>query len=357
MAKKITPDQVIEKNLWQNTIDSTKLLIEVVDKLDVSLKKVATDSKAALKGNSTQDFAGLKGADEEVKKVNKAFEDKIKLDKQRLVLQNQLEKARLSELKLQKDREKAFDRADKKEKDAIKKQSALESKIAKQKERTAKEDLDTRVRREKAFDKFEKKKQQAADREKKTAETLAKIKKNEDDKLTKIQIKELEELSDVYGVQSKRLNTLRKQYKNLLLTEGKTTKQTRKLGKEVKRLDRSLKDVDEAAGQFQRNVGNYPDTLGKAATAMAAVAAGALSVDAAFSGISTSLNDNAEGSENVREITSKLGGVFDQVKNVVSATALDLFDYGAAHLQSKKINLEERPNQQKILQGRLKSQH
>ena len=120
MAKKITPDQVIEKNLWQNTIDSTKLLIEVVDKLDVSLKKVATDSKAALKGNSTQDFAGLKGADEEVKKVNKAFEDKIKLDKQRLVLEKQLEKARLSELKLQKDREKAFDRADKQEKIAIK---------------------------------------------------------------------------------------------------------------------------------------------------------------------------------------------------------------------------------------------
>lgn len=120
MAKKITPDQVIEKNLWQNTIDSTKLLIEVVDKLDVSLKKVATDSKAALKGNSTQDFAGLKGADEEVKKVNKAFEDKIKLDKQRLTLQKQLEKARLSELKLQKDREKAFDRADKQEKIAIK---------------------------------------------------------------------------------------------------------------------------------------------------------------------------------------------------------------------------------------------
>ena len=86
MAKKITPDQVIEKNLWQNTIESTKLLIEVVDKLDVSLKKVATDSKAALKGNSTQDFAGLKGADEEVKKVNKAFEDKIKLDKQRIAL-------------------------------------------------------------------------------------------------------------------------------------------------------------------------------------------------------------------------------------------------------------------------------
>tara|TARA_R110000744_G_scaffold148351_2_gene261384 strand:- start:1434 stop:4937 length:3504 start_codon:yes stop_codon:yes gene_type:complete len=120
MVKKITQDKVVQTDLWQNTIDSTKLLIEVVDKLDVSLKKVATDSKAALKGNSTQDFAGLKGADEEVKKVNKAFEDKIKLDKQRLVLEKQLEKARLSELKLQKDREKAFDRADKQEKIAIK---------------------------------------------------------------------------------------------------------------------------------------------------------------------------------------------------------------------------------------------
>jgi hypothetical protein len=94
MAKKITQDQVVQENLWQNTIDSTKLLIEVVDELDKSLKKVAKDSKTALAGNKKNDFDGLKGANEQVNKVNRAFEDKIKLDKQRIQLEDKIRQGR-----------------------------------------------------------------------------------------------------------------------------------------------------------------------------------------------------------------------------------------------------------------------
>ncbi len=156
----------------------------------------------------------------------------------------------------------------------------------------------------------------------------------EQNKLNKEAAKETLGLTDAYQKQSKRLNLLRKQYKSLVVEEGKATKESKKLLKEIKRLDKELKEVDESAGQFQRNVGNYPESLGAAAKSAAKLAAGLLSIKAASDGVSTSLNDNVEGSENVREVTSKLGGVFDQVKNVVAGTALDLFDYGKAVVQS-----------------------
>jgi len=164
--------------------------------------------------------------------------------------------------------------------------------------------------------------------------TELKVLLQEQNKLNKEAAKESLGLTDAYQKQSKRLNLLRKQYKSLVVEEGKATKESKKLLREIKKLDKELKDVDESAGQFQRNVGNYPETFGAAAKSAAKLAAGFLSIKAASDGVSGSLNDTVEGSENVREVTSKLGGVFDQVKNVVAGTALDLFDYGKAVVQS-----------------------
>jgi len=141
-------------------------------------------------------------------------------------------------------------------------------------------------------------------------------------------------LIDVYEKESKRLNDLRKQFKSLSLVEKKSTKETKKLAKEITKLDKELKEVDEAAGQFQRNVGNYPDSFGDAAKSILGVAAAVITAKGAFDGVQGSLEATEEGSENVREISSKLGGVFDQVKNVVAGAALDVFDYGKAVVES-----------------------
>ena len=91
---KITQDKVVQKNLWQNTIDSTKALLEVNKMLNAELAKTAKISQAALKNNKADNFKGLKGADEDVKKLNKSFKDKIKLDKQRLVLEDKIRQGR-----------------------------------------------------------------------------------------------------------------------------------------------------------------------------------------------------------------------------------------------------------------------
>ena len=66
-----------------------------------------------------------------------------------------------------------------------------------------------------------------------------------------------------YQKQSATLNNLRKKYKDLILTQGKETRATRKLRKEITTLDSRLKRVDANVGQFQRSVGNYGKAFGK----------------------------------------------------------------------------------------------
>ena len=64
-------------------------------------------------------------------------------------------------------------------------------------------------------------------------------------------------LVGLYERESRKLIALRKQYKDVALAEGASSKSARKLAKSVQRLDTRLKKVDANAGQFQRNVGNY----------------------------------------------------------------------------------------------------
>ena len=159
---------------------------------------------------------------------------------------------------------------------------------------------------------------------------VVKVQIQEEAKARKDLAKESLGLVSQYEKESKRLNDLRKEFKSLTLVEKKSTKETKRLAKEITKLDKKLKDVDEAAGQFQRNVGNYPESFGNAASSILGVAAAAISAKGAFEGVQDSLESTAEGSENVREVTSKISGVFDQVKNVVAGAALDVFDYGKA---------------------------
>lgn len=156
----------------------------------------------------------------------------------------------------------------------------------------------------------------------------------EQNKVNKEQAKNALGLVDAYQKQSKKLNNLRKQYKSIIVSEGKATKESKKLLKEIKNLDKELKEVDASAGQFQRNVGNYPEVMGDAAKGILGVAAAAVSAKLSFDGVKGSLEESAEGSENVREVTSALAGVFDQVSNVVAGAAIDMFHYSKNVVES-----------------------
>jgi hypothetical protein len=89
------------------------------------------------------------------------------------------------------------------------------------------------------------------------ANTKLKIHAQEQAKAVNALAREEMGLTSVYQKQSKKLNDLRKKYKDMALTQGTSGKAARKLRKEITKLDTKLKKIDASVGQFQRSVGNY----------------------------------------------------------------------------------------------------
>ena len=77
------------------------------------------------------------------------------------------------------------------------------------------------------------------------------------------QAKERAGLLSQYQQESKRLNDLRKQYKELAIAEKENTKEGKALLKNIQALDKRLKEIDDSVGQNQRSVGKYTDALKK----------------------------------------------------------------------------------------------
>jgi hypothetical protein len=350
MVKKITQDQVVQDNLWQNTIDSTKQLIGLIDTLNKELSETTKITKDALGKTNANNFEGLKDANEEVEKLNKAFEDKLKLDKQRVTLQNKLNSIEdetsknLSELEVK-----------------TKKLTAAKNDLIK---RQVQSDKQRRAGNEEIADAIKLTKEEEEELSNLTQElTVANLRKAESTKLNKEQIKEAIGLTDEYQRQSKRLNTLRKELKSLILLEGGSAESTKKLAKEVQNLDKRLKSVDAVAGQFQREVGNYEKGIDKAtistedfseeledasgslsdtATNILKVATAALSVKVAFDAVKTSIDATTEGSEDLRKANAASEGVLNTLKGSLASftvgisqavtNGIDLFTNGSQGL-------------------------
>jgi len=83
-------------------------------------------------------------------------------------------------------------------------------------------------------------------------------------KATEKQAKEQAKANNLYAQASKRLNELRLQYKNLVLSGKENEVGTKKLKEEILKLDASLKKVDADVGQFNRNIGNYKESVKEA---------------------------------------------------------------------------------------------
>ena len=71
------------------------------------------------------------------------------------------------------------------------------------------------------------------------------------------EIKLAQQEQSIYAQTSKRLNELRKAYKDLAIQNKENTAEGQKLIAEITELDTKLKKVDATVGQHQRNVGNY----------------------------------------------------------------------------------------------------
>lgn len=89
-------------------------------------------------------------------------------------------------------------------------------------------------------------------------------------------------LSTEYEKQSTRLIQLKRQYKDIALSQGTSGKAAKQLRNEITALDSRLKKVDASVGEFQRNVGNYTKALQNARAAASQLASALGLVGGAF---------------------------------------------------------------------------
>lgn len=142
-------------------------------------------------------------------------------------------------------------------------------------------------------------------------------------KETERQIKAEKELGGEYQKQSKRLNELRKDYKNLILEQGKETAQTKAMRKEIISLDATLKRVDATVGQHQRSVGNYERAIGGVRNALGqlGLAFGVFTILKDTFGI---IKDNEDAFASLSAITGLTGEKFEVFKVAINDVATDL---------------------------------
>lgn len=103
---------------------------------------------------------------------------------------------------------------------------------------------------------------ETSDEYKKQLKALEDLKKQVDEQRESVkkqrkEYKELNEEVGEYTKKSRRLNQLRKSYKDLAAANKETTDEAQKYLREIRELDEELKNIDASVGQFQRNVGNY----------------------------------------------------------------------------------------------------
>jgi hypothetical protein len=130
----------------------------------------------------------------------------------------------------------------------LKKQNDLMAESAKQRQAMAKAE----AAELKAVLDLEKAKKSLADFEKKKIAIAEKEKKA------------IEQQNSAYAQASKRLNDLRKEYKDLVVSGKGADETTKKLLKTIQDLDKELKKVDADVGQFNREVGNYKNSVKEA---------------------------------------------------------------------------------------------
>lgn len=168
---------------------------------------------------------------------------------------------------------------------------------------------------------------------------LATMKAKEQERLAKQQERQNKAQTaenSAYAQASKRLNELRKSYKDLAIQGRENESASKAMKKEIIELDAELKRVDASVGQYQRNVGNYSSAFSKLSGALGVFGVG-LGLDAIVSGVtnfSREINEmNIQASrlgvsaENMKGFVSQaqsLGTTFgtDINDNMVSANAL-----------------------------------
>jgi hypothetical protein len=205
MSNKINKDDLVEQGALDNLLLPLKEVQTELAKTDAKLVEFAKTVKTSL--NFTEEAKSLRELESTMTVVNKAYEEKQKTQKE--------SKATLTEIE------------------------KLQEKINKVQTEEAK--------------------------------TIAKLRQelNEKNKVLREEAKLNSKSISEYDKLSSRLNKMRKEYKELAVTNKENTKEGKELLRNITDLDTKLKSVDNAVGQNQRSVGKYSDAVKNATGVLA----------------------------------------------------------------------------------------
>lgn len=250
-------------NIFNESIQGVKLLMESVELLKTDLKELATQSKKtteSLKFKKSQEFKTL---EQQIKVVSLAQKELIKIEKEEVKLKKEL--ASLEKLEAQ-----AIEAKNKKTIQGVRLEKELQ----------AEERESIRVKKERAN--LLKVEAQAL-KAKQSAQIQARKEEERQIKISQKLKNETKKLNDIYARESRELAKLSRDFKNLVLAGRGAEKATVALGNKVKRLRNRIVSADRAVGDFRREVGNYRQaltgslgTVGQFATGAGAIAASVL---------------------------------------------------------------------------------
>lgn len=360
-SQPLNRNEIANKDVYANIIEGADKAIDVVGTLNEVMAETLKISDSNLKSLGP---ISEKSTAKNIETVNKTILENQKIRKGLIALEK-------AELDL-KNKQRKADSAIKKEQEQLIKQTQKEKK-----QKTEKLKLQEKIVKE------------TSEEGKGLAELQLQL--NEQRKANRELAKEKAGLITEYDNESKRLNKLRVEYKDLAISEGEASDSAQELLKEIVILDKRLKDIDESAGQFSRNVGNYPTeiqatvvelrnwqkvletlevaqekdtaaikkarrevkkltntieestkeanknekTLRDQTKALLQIGIASLSAKGAYDGLLGSLNANEEGSESLRKVQAQLSAATQTLGNRLGAAASSLFDIATAAVTGK----------------------
>jgi myosin heavy subunit len=261
MPQKIENKDIFSPDFLEPQKKSFREIIELIKLMESEMKDVLKVQQQLVKTSDKKSVEGLKARQQAIKTVGVASKELMNLEKQRISVEEkskiasqkvaqQIQKTSQQQLKTKQQKLKL-------DKEILNAEKAL-SQAIQQEKKAIQQGL--KVQQEEL--KIKRQKLSIEIQEKKELQRLDNIKQKEIATAKKLASAAAKENSE-YFKQSKRLNDLKRKYQDLILVQGKETRESRKLLREVTRLDKKLKKVDASVGNFQRSVGNYGKAFGK----------------------------------------------------------------------------------------------
>ena len=264
MANKITRDEIAEKDLFKNIIESADLAISKINELNSSFESLGKDLRESISKIKVDDIKGIKELLTLSKEAEKLAREKIKTDKELIDLTNRKASAqkRLAEIQANIDN-KALESQNR----ILQNQLKNDAKIRESQAKTQEIQNRVRIQNQKEQDRIDKENQRRADRQLREDEKARKQAEELSNAYKKLVIstRELKNESKRLGAEMLELENAGKkntqEYLDLSVAYKKATREAL-IG------DKALKRLDSQVGDNFRNVGNYRNAVNKLSYAL-----------------------------------------------------------------------------------------